>query len=110
MERFNATKEPILVLHDTTEFSYKGDKPELVGVTHKISGGKDCYGQKTQHTICGMLMHASLALTIDGLPLGLCAIKFWTRKKFKGCNALKKKINPTRVDISEKESVRWLEI
>lgn len=25
-----------------------------------------------------------LAATSDGLPLGLCAIKFWSRKKFKG--------------------------
>ncbi len=44
-----------------------------------------------------------------GLPLGLTAIKFWTRKQFKGCNALKRKINPTRVPIHEKESYRWLE-
>jgi len=36
-------------------------------------------------------------------------MKFWTRKKFKGCNALKKKINPTRVPIEKKESIRWLE-
>ena len=30
-------------------------------------------------------------------------------KKFKGCDALKKKINPTRVPIEKKESIRWLE-
>src|SRR6202041_289035 len=39
----------------------------------------------------------------------LTATKFWTRKEFKGCNALKKKINPTRVPIEKKESIRWLE-
>ena len=33
------------------------------------------------------------------------AAKFWTRKKFKGTAALKKKINPTRVPIEEKESI-----
>jgi hypothetical protein len=54
-------------------------------------------------------MHSSLAVTPEGLPLGLTAIKFWSRKKFKGANALKKKINPTRVPIEEKESIRWLE-
>jgi len=54
-------------------------------------------------------MHSSLAITLEGLPLGLAAIKFWTRKQFKGCNALKRKINPTRVPIAEKESIRWLE-
>jgi hypothetical protein len=54
-------------------------------------------------------MHSSLLVTPDGLPLGLAAVKFWTRKKFKGTNALKKRINPTRVPIEEKESVRWIE-
>ena len=54
-------------------------------------------------------MHSSLAVTTEGLALGLTAVKFWTRKKFKGTNALKKKINPTRVPIEKKESVRWLE-
>ncbi|MGY4622984.1 hypothetical protein ACVWY3_000740 [Bradyrhizobium sp. USDA 4486] len=54
-------------------------------------------------------MHSSLAVTIEGVPLGLAAVKFWTRKKFKGTAALKKKINPTRIPIEKKESVRWLE-
>ena len=61
------------------------------------------------HTVCGILMHSSLAVTTQGVPLGLAAVKFWTRKKFKGCDALKRKINPTRVPIEEKESYRWLE-
>jgi hypothetical protein len=54
-------------------------------------------------------MHSSLAVTVDGLPLGLAAIKFWTRDKFHGANALKRRINPTRVTIEQKESYRWLE-
>ena len=54
-------------------------------------------------------MHSSLAVTTEGLPLGLAAIKFWNREKFKGTNALKKRINPTRVPIEEKESIRWLD-
>ena len=45
----------------------------------------------------------------EGAPLGLAAVKFWTREKFKGTVALKKKINPTRVPIEGKESIRWLE-
>jgi hypothetical protein len=55
-------------------------------------------------------MHSSLAVTTDGLPLGLTAMKFWTRSKFIGWNALKKKINPTRVPIETKESIRWQRI
>jgi hypothetical protein len=54
-------------------------------------------------------MHSSLAVTLDGLPLGLAAIKFWTRKKFKGTAALKKKVNLTRIPVEKKESVRWLD-
>ena len=56
-----------------------------------------------------MLMHSSLAVTPEGLPLGLAAVKFWTRKKFRGTRALKRKINPTRIPIEKKESVRWLD-
>ena len=41
------------------------------------------------HTVCGILVHPSLAVTPGGLPLGLAGIKLWTRKKFKGTNALK---------------------
>ena len=54
-------------------------------------------------------MHSSLVVTTDGLPLGLAAIKFWSRDKFHGANALKRSINPTRVPIEQKESYRWLE-
>jgi Transposase DNA-binding/Transposase Tn5 dimerisation domain len=106
-DRFAATDGYVLVLHDTTEFSFKREKPELIGSTRKV-GRKDKKGRTTFYTVCGILMHSSLVVTPEGLPLGLAAIKFWTRKKFKGCNALKKKINPTRVPIEKKESIRWL--
>jgi len=36
-------------------------------------------------------MHSSLAMTTEGLPLGLSAVEFWTRKKFKGTATLKRK-------------------
>jgi len=54
-------------------------------------------------------MHSSLVLTPGGVPLGLAAVKFWTREEFKGADALKKTGNPTRIPIEQKESVRWLE-
>lgn len=108
-ERTLATDGPVLVLHDTTEFSYKRDSAEAIGITKRINNGRDKTGRPRTHTVCGILMHSSLAVTTEGLPLGLTAIKFWTRKKFKGTDALKKKINPTRVPIEKKESVRWLQ-
>src|SRR5271155_5595540 len=108
-ERFAATDEPILILQDTTEFSFQREKADAIGLTTVVNSGKDKAGRVRLHTVCGLLMHSSLAVTTEGLPLGLAAIKFWTRKKFKGTAALKKKINPTRVPIEQKESVRWLE-
>lgn len=59
--------------------------------------------------MCGIMMHSSLVVTLEGLPLGVAATKFWTRQKFKGTAALKRKINPTRVPIEQKESQRWLD-
>jgi len=112
--RLAATKGPILILHDTTEFSYQRARPEKLGKTHIIKDRKDRPGT---FTVCGLLMHSSLAITTAGKPLGLTAVKFWTRKKFKGTNALKGRgqeggkhsVNTTRIPIEEKESIRWLE-
>jgi Transposase DNA-binding/Transposase Tn5 dimerisation domain len=101
--RFGATTGPILVLHDTTEFSFQRINPEAIGQLSLLKGRHATY------TLCGLLMHSSLVLTSEGVPLGLAAVKFWTRKKFKGTNALKGKVNPTRIPIEQKESVRWLE-
>ena len=108
-ERFCATEGTILVLHDTTEFSFKRDEPDLIGHTIVVAGRKDIFGRPERRAVCGILMHSSLVLTVEGLPLGIAAIKFWNRKEFKGTNALKKTINPTRVPIEEKESIRWLD-
>ncbi len=113
---FEATRDrvatadgPILVLQDTTEFTYQREKPELIGFTKSVNSGKDKTGRLRHHAVCGLLMHSSLAVTTQGVPLGLAAVKFWTRDKFKGTAALKRKINPTRVPIETKESYRWLE-
>src|SRR5215475_8689533 len=108
-DRVSASDGQIFVLHDTTEFTYKRRDPTAIGFTNRVNSGRTKDGRLRSHTVCGILMHSSLALTSDGLPLGLTAAKFWTRKKFKGAAALKKKVNPTRVPIEEKESVRWLE-
>ncbi len=108
-DRTVATDGPVLVLHDTTEFTYQRENTDAIGITKSINSGRDKAGRLRSHTVCGILMHSSLTVTTEGLPLGLAAIKFWTRKKFKGTAALKKKVNPTRVPIEKKESIRWLE-
>jgi len=117
-DRFSAIDDPVLVLHDTTEFSFTREDAQAIGQTRKVAKGhKDKRGRQQMHTVCGILMHSSLAVTTDGLPLGLSAIKLWTRKKFKGTNALQGKgsegtkhsVNMTRIPIEQKESIRWLE-
>lgn len=107
--RLSQGGQKILMLHDTCEFSFQREKDSKIGLLGRPSSGKDKDGRLKHFTVRGLLMHSTLAITLDGLPLGLAAIKFWTRKQFKGCNALKRKINPTRVPIAEKESIRWLE-
>jgi len=104
-----ATAGPILVLHDTTEFCYQREDIEAVGKIRIGVAGADYKGHPRHYTACGILMHSSLAVTTEGLPLGLTAIKFWSREKFYGANALTKHINPRRVPIEEKESIRWLD-
>ena len=108
-ERVSTVEGPVLVLQDTTEFCYKRRRPELIGALGMTPVKRDLHGKIELRQTCGLQMHSSLAITPEGLPLGLCAAKFWTRPKFKGTNALKRKINPTRVPIEEKESFRWLE-
>jgi hypothetical protein len=108
-DRFTAANGPVLILHDATEFTYQRERADQIGVMHQLNCGKDKYGGRKLRTVCGLLMHSSQAVTLEGLPLGLAAVKFWTRSKFKGSAALKKTINPTRVPIERKESFRWLE-
>lgn len=112
--RIAAAKGTILVLHDTTDFSFQRKRPETIGKTHLLPS---CRLGGSPITQCGLLLHSSLAITTAGKPLGLTAVKFWTRKKFKGTNALKGRsknggkhsVNATRIPIEQKESVRWLE-
>jgi hypothetical protein len=108
-DRFRSTDGLVLVLHDTTEFSFRREHPEPIGKIGIVGGRRDRTGQAEFYTTCGILMHSSLVVTTEGLPLGISAIKFWSRKDFKGTNALKKKINSTRVPIEDKESVRWID-
>lgn len=105
--RSAAAPGTVLVLQDTTEFTFQREAAAAVGFTTKVPAGD--VGRSRMHTVCGVLMHSSLVCTTGGVPLGLSAVKFWTRKKFKGTNALKKHVNPTRIPIEEKESFRWIE-
>ena len=108
-ERIENCSGPILILHDTTEFSYNRKKPEEIGYTRKNNKLRS-YDQliPTKYKVCGILMHASLAITPEGIPLGLTSTRFWSRHVFKNTTQMKRYINPTRVPINEKESIKWI--
>jgi hypothetical protein len=99
--RFAAAPGAVLVLHDTTGFSFARNTPDGVGYLSYVKG------RHGTHTACGVLLHSSLAVTTDGLPLGLAAATFWSRRAFTGTNAAKRTVNPTTVPIEQKESARW---
>ncbi len=68
-ERVSSMKDcPVLVLHDTTEFSYNRDDPEAVGILQKLASLYAHGGQPGHHITCGILTHSSLVVTTDGLP------------------------------------------
>ena len=69
-DRFAATDpdSPILILHDTTEFTYSRTDVKSIGVLHKSFTGKTKRGRLQHFTVCGILMHSSLAVTTEGLP------------------------------------------
>ena len=77
-------KSPVLILHDTTELSYRHENSEPIGIIKKIPAGPPRPGRPHLYTSCGILMHSSLVITHEGQPLGLAAIKFWSRDKFHG--------------------------
>ncbi|RYD28187.1 MAG: IS4 family transposase, partial [Verrucomicrobiaceae bacterium] len=109
--RVRAAPGTVLILHDTTHFVFQRESAGgfgLIGAACLDTGSRP--GRRRRDiTVRGLLMHSSMALTPDGVPLGLAAAKFWSRQQFKGANALRRQVNPTRIPIEEKESHRWLE-
>lgn len=108
--RIAAAEGSILILHDTSEFSYKRNNPEAIGFTRKgYFPSSIAPGLPREYSVCGILMHASLAVTPESLPLGLTSARYWTRDVFKNTTQMKRHINPTRIPIEKKESIRWLQ-
>ncbi len=84
-------EEVVLAIQDTTVISYQGHaKTKDLAIVNKT--GK------------GLLMHSTLMVTEDGVPLGLGSQKLYTREnKEEKDNAHQSK------PIIEKESFRWIE-
>jgi hypothetical protein len=57
----------ILVVQDTTEFSFRWAKRETIGAIGQVPIGLDRNGKPRIHMQCGLLMNGSLVVTREGL-------------------------------------------
>jgi hypothetical protein len=81
-----------VIAHDTTHVDYSGLEAEGLGRNSTLERTK------------GFLVHSSLALTDEGVPLGLLAQSIWTREKAKRLSDKDKR----RLAIEDKESGKWI--
>lgn len=91
-------KETILALQDTTEFAYTGLK-EAEGLGYINFSG----------TAKGFHYHPTLAVTVEGTPLGILDSHVWIREKLtKGRTENEKSYKKRNTPIEQKESNKWL--
>jgi hypothetical protein len=83
----------VLAVQDSTEYN----------LTHLPA--TEGLGYCSHKHVRGFLMHSMLALTPDGLPLGVLGLKTWTRPQEQlGKRSLRRKL-----PLHEKESAKWIE-
>jgi hypothetical protein len=86
-------QEEVIVAQDTTELNY---------TTHKGAKG---LGPINAHPASrGLLMHTALALTVEGVPVGLLSQETWARDPATFGTAAQRRRRP----VVEKESQQWL--
>lgn len=83
----------VLAIQDTTEFNLN-NLPATTGL-----------GYGSTKNVRGFLMHSMLAVTPEGLPLGVLGMKTWIRPDEQFGKKIKRKQLPTE----EKESIKWIE-
>jgi hypothetical protein len=58
---------------------FSGSEPKRSASRTRSAVGASIEGVPAITPFAKFLMHSSLAVTTEGLPLGLCAVKFWSR-------------------------------
>jgi hypothetical protein len=106
-----ATKErcrefpTILAIQDTTYFSYL-PHPQTKGLGHLTRfRGK----HKKDIVSSGLIMHTTLAVATDGLPLGVVDQKIYSRPQAPEETAKQRRVRKVTLPTEDKESYRWLE-
>lgn len=99
-------EEVILAIQDTTYFNYTSHpKTEGLGLLSRFTGK-----HKKDILTKGLYMHSTMAISTDGLPLGLLDQKITSRPVLsKEKVALKKRSHNIALPIEQKESIRWLD-
>jgi len=96
----------ILGIQDTTYFNYSSH-PKTTGLC-ALSRNKGKH--KKDIVTTGLVMHTTLAVSTEGLPLGILNQKIYSRPPLsEEKRALKKRSHNVAIPIEEKESFRWLE-
>lgn len=88
-------EEIILAVQDTTSFNF---------TKHKSTEGVGPIGSNATSTSTGFFMHSTMAVSTNGVPLGIIAQKIWSRPEEPKYPPKAHKKRP----IKEKESFRWL--
>lgn len=83
----------ILAVQDTTTLSYTAHPPEGAGPINT-----------SQNSAVGLLLHDTMAFTLEGTPLGLLNVQCWGRDP----KQTGKKYRCGQLPIEEKESMKWL--
>ncbi|MCY0882124.1 MAG: transposase DNA-binding-containing protein [Firmicutes bacterium] len=84
----------VLIAQDTSYFNY---------TSHPATQG---LGPVERENDRGLLVHSALAMTDQGVPLGIAAQKIWTRNPDDFGKSRRRQHRP----FAEKESARWVDI
>jgi hypothetical protein len=84
----------VLAVQDTTTLNYS---------SHLQTAGLGPVGSRKDGAQ-GLLLHDTLALTPQGVPLGLLDVQLWARSR----ESFGKRVQRSRLPIEQKESQKWL--
>ena len=85
-------EDVVLAVQDTTTLSYSDHAGKGMGPVNTKGDGA-----------VGLMVHDTMAFTLEGVPLGLLNVQCWARKEGYGKRALR-----SRLPIEQKESIKWL--
>jgi hypothetical protein len=92
----------VLFIQDTTYIDYK-NRPKTEGLD--LTNGN----KKNSEDTTGLMLHNTLALSIEGIPLGLINQSYIDRKQLQeGTRKGKRHRRHLNNNVSEKESQRWI--